>query len=101
LVVGDPKQLLVYVSLSGLPSGRSTNLGCRGLANPIHFFLRFVLVDIELYGSLIPSPCTTTATTVEAAMEHMGLVVMVMDGEVEATEETEEVMEEMDSITME
>lgn len=37
LVVGDPKAA-VSVSLSlGLPSGRSTNPGRPGLANPIHF----------------------------------------------------------------
>ena len=33
-------------------------------------------------------------------MEHMGMVVMVMEEEAEATEETEEVTEEMDAITM-
>ncbi len=84
-----------------LPSGRSINPGRPGLANPIHLFIRFGLVNIELYGSLTPSPCTTTATTVEGAMEHMGMVVMVMETEAEGTEETEEVTEEMEAITME
>jgi hypothetical protein len=34
-------------------------------------------------------------------MEHMGMVVMVMETETEATEETEKVTEEMEAITME
>ena len=84
MVVGDPKAA-VSVSLSlGPPSGRSTNPGRPGLANPNHFCSRFGLI----YSSTHTSPCITTATMVEA-MEHSDTAVMVMEAVAEATEETE------------